>query len=350
MKRHDDSHIHSKGLRLLADFANTQGLALGDEATQEQLLHQLSDLLGETKTNPIRLHGFRVQAMFSYVAAALGKCAVITEEDSGTFFAATNDKISRPDFKIVTHEGSHFFVEVKNHSKSEPLKPIAFKESYLQSITRYADLMEQPLKFAIYWARWRTWTLVDASKLKRGGNKVELTFPEAIKMNEMATLGDITIATVPPLAFRLYADATKPRRVKKSGKAPFTISSASLWSDGIEITEPEEIQLAWMLMRYGSWTDYRQHAKIENKLIEFVEFEVAPEIRHDDQQFEMVGAMSQIITRQYLDATSENGKINSLAPDQAPDEFGAIISDSYQGKALRLWRFTLKPTYPESPE
>lgn len=211
MKRHDDSHIQGKGLRLLDDLARAHGLSLSDETTQEQLLHEFAQILDESKTNPIRLHGFRVEAMFSYVAAALGKCALIKEEDAGTLFTATNDKITKPDFRIITHEGDQFFVEVKSHYEDEPPQPFGFQETYLQSITKYADLMGQPLKFAIYWARWRTWTLVDASKLKRGSNKVELTLPQAMKMNEMATLGDITIATVPPLAFRLYANTTKPQ-------------------------------------------------------------------------------------------------------------------------------------------
>ena len=129
--------------------------------------------------------------MFSYLAAALGNCALITEEDSGTFFD-TIGTLTRPDFRLITRDNQQMLIEVKNHHEKNVPQPYSFTESYLESVTRYAELMGLPLKFAIYWSRWNTWTLTDASRLSQKGGKIQLTFPDALKMNEMATLGDIS--------------------------------------------------------------------------------------------------------------------------------------------------------------
>lgn len=348
MKRRDTNHTQGTSLRFLAEFARAHGLSINEDSTQEQLLSVLKQTLCDTRENPIRLHGFRVQAMFSYLAAALGNCALITEEDSGTFFDAIGP-LTRPDFRLITHDHQQMLIEVKNHHEKNVPQPYAFKKSYLESVTGYAELMGLPLKFAIYWSRWNTWTLTDASRLSRKGEKTKLTFPDALKMSEMATLGDISVGTVPPLALRLYADATKPREVNDAGETRFTIGKTALYCGGKEITKPDEVRLAWMFMHYGRWTDCQQTAKIENHLLDFVELAVAPAVPTEDQGFEIVGAMSQIISKQYLDATSAGEKISSLSPQNDAHEFGAIIPPDYKGEALPLWRLSQKPNFEKNP-
>lgn len=347
MKRRDTNHTQGNSLRFLAEFARAHELSINEESTQEQLLNELKQTLSNTRSNPIRLHGFRVQAMFSYLAAALGNCALITEEDSGTFFD-TIGTLTRPDFRLITRDNQQMLIEVKNHHEKNVPQPYSFTESYLESVTRYAELMGLPLKFAIYWSRWNTWTLTDASRLSRKGGKIQLTFPDALKMNEMATLGDISVGTVPPLALRFYADTTKPREVNDAGEARFTIGKASLYCGGKEITKQDEIELAWMFMHYGGWSDCKQTAKIENHLLDFVELAVAPEIPTEGQEFEIVGAMSQIVSKQYLDATSAGEQIKSLSPQNEAHKFGAIIPPDYAGEALHLWRLSQQPNFDET--
>jgi hypothetical protein len=347
MKRRDTNHTQGTSLRFLAEFARAHGLSINEESTQEQLLNVLEQTLSETRKNPIRLHGFRVQAMFSYLAAALGNCAVITEEDSGTFFD-TVGTLTRPDFRLITLDHQQMLIEVKNHHQQNVSQPYSFTESYLQSVTRYAELMGLPLKFAIYWSRWNTWTLTDASRLSRKGPNTKLTFPDALKMSEMATLGDISMGTIPPLALRLYANISKPREMNDAGETCFTIGKAALYCGGKEITNADEVRLAWMFMHHGKWTDCQQTAKIENRLLDFVELAVAPEEPTEGQGFEIIGAMSQIITNQYLDATSAGPQIKSLSPQDDAHEFGAIIPRDYEGEALHLWRLSLQPNFEET--
>lgn len=348
MKRRDPTPMEGTVLRMLSDFARSRNLSIHDTGTHDQFLGCLSEaLVGPTMT-PIRLNGFRTQAMFAYLAAALGQCAIITEEDSGSFFD-TKGSLKRPDFRILTQGNQQFLVEVKNHHPKMGLEPYTFKTEYLKSIGHYADLMGMPLKFAIYWSRLRIWTLTNASRLSGEGAETEISIEDALKMNEMASLGDISVGSVPPLAIRIHADTAKKRTLNKSGKVRFTISKAALYSAGTEITEPEETRLAWMLMHYGNWKDCRQTVKIENDQIEYVEISVAPKHPVDGQGFDIVGSMSTIISRQYIEATSEGPKMKTLEPADAPDEFGAIIAPNYQGKALHLWRFSQQPHFSLSP-
>lgn len=333
MKRHDTNHLQGAGLRLLGEFARSRGLSLSDESTQDQLLSELKETLSHTRKNPIRLHGFRVQAMFSYLAAALGNCKIITEEDSGIFFDAVGS-LTRPDFRVITRDGLQFLVEVKNHHQKNAPQPYRFKEDYLQTVTQYAELMGLPLKFAIYWSRWKTWTLTDAARLPRDGASLKLPFADALRMNEMGILGEVSVGTLPPLALRLDADTTKSRQVNDAGEVGFTIGKAALYSGGIEITQPDEMRLAWMLMLHGEWAGYKKTAIVENQHLEAIEFSVTPEIRSNDQEFEIIGSMSQIISNQYLEATSAGKEIKSLAPTKDSSEFGAVIPRDYDGKAV----------------
>lgn len=54
--------------------------------------------------DPAAINGLRVQAMFAAVAASLGECLQITEEDSGLFIS--DDKnLRRPDFLLLQKVG-----------------------------------------------------------------------------------------------------------------------------------------------------------------------------------------------------------------------------------------------------
>lgn len=287
--------------------------------------------------------------MFAYLAAALGNCKLISEEDAGIFFDGIGG-LRRPDFRIVILDGSSFLVEVKNFHERNPHKPYTFKQEYLGSATKYAALMGLPLKFAIYWSRWSVWTLVDASRLDVESPKSELHLPDAIKWNELNTLGDSMIGTIPPLALRLHADPLKPRTVSDSGEAPFTIGRVSLHSGDEEITDETEKKLAWFLMLNGRWTNLQQTAKIDDSQLEYMELSVSPEETTEKQGFEIVGTMSQMISKQYLRATSDEGTIKSFAPKVEANQLGVVIPPDYKGEALPLWRFLMQPNFDDFDE
>jgi hypothetical protein len=120
------------GLRLLDQFLQSEGLQLSDESADEKFIQRFSALMREHRRSDTRVHGLRIQTMFAYFAAALGGCKIISEEDSGELFVASGD-FKRPDFRILTHEGDEFFVEVKNFNQGDPKDEYILKADYANS-------------------------------------------------------------------------------------------------------------------------------------------------------------------------------------------------------------------------
>ena len=85
----------------------------------------------QRQLTPIARHGYRIQAMFGYVAAALGSCELIKTEECGLIFAEQAD-LGIPDYRVVTKAGQHFLVEVKNCHKLTGA--LSIRLSYLECV------------------------------------------------------------------------------------------------------------------------------------------------------------------------------------------------------------------------
>jgi hypothetical protein len=67
----------------------------------------------------------------------------------------------------------------------------------------------------------------------------------------------------------------------------------------------------------------------------------------NNQDFEMVGSLSRIISSNYMNAIGQhNDEENTqlIMPQQEPEDFSVFIPEDYKGIALPLWRFTQKPS------
>ena len=171
--------------------------------------------------------------------------------------------------------------------------------------------------------------------------------PEAMKKNEMNTLGDHMIGTVPPLSLRLYADKSKPRSVGENGLSPFTIGSVALFANGVEITDEFEKKLVWFFMMYGKWEKIDQPAEVKNGLLEYFDISVSPEQYDKTKGFAMLGFLSELISKNYKSLTSPEGEILQLSPKQQPEHLSVLIPHDYNGKDLKLWRFHVQPNYDD---
>ena len=276
--------------------------------------------------------------MFAYVAASLGKCIIIKEEDGGLFLDGMGT-LRRPDFRLVTSDNLEFLVEVKNFRARSLERPFRIDEGYLNSLRKYSELMSVPLKFAIFWSGWNQWTLVDDFDFTLAGGKGTLLFGEALKNNQMGLIGDLLVGIEPPLSVRFHADQTKPRDVSESGEAPFTIGGATLHVAGQEITDETERNLAWFFLLHGKWTSIEQTADIASNQLNYFEISAAPEEVTENQGFEIVGSLAEMASAQYIAATSKGTKVASLSPDMDPDSLGIRVPQDYEGKVLKLWRF-----------
>ena len=187
--------------------------------------------------------------------------------------------------------------------------------------------------------------MVDTCHLLTSEHAAGVSMLDAMKLNEMSVLGDCMIATVPPLALRIYADQTAPCTVQPDGSTPFTISDIVFFSANNRITDPFERKLAWFFILHSRWIEIATPAEIAGGKLKYAEFQYGPaeEMGCDGQPFRILGFVSEMISSQYADATSAEQRITLLMPESDVVEYGIVIPHDYQGQVLQLWRFVVQP-------
>jgi hypothetical protein len=342
MKQEQNSLETFALMPILSDYAAAEGLSLADGASLPTLLDHLKHDVQGHVDNSARMFGLRTEAMFAYVAASLSSCRLVTQEDSGIVFAR-DSTVRRPDFRLVTDD-DQFLVEVKNFHQSDPRVPFKIKPEYAASLRRYAAMVDCRLMIAVFWSRWKIWTLVDAAHIPSDGN---LHLGDALKMSEMGLIGDSMISTVPPLSVRFTADATKQRTLDSNGQVNFTIGAVDVCANGTAINDPLERKLAWFFMLYGQWTEVEQPAEVVNGELEHFEITMNPPEPPVEHPFSSLGFLSQMVSQQYIDLTSEGRNVKLLAPDRDPNDLGVLIPRDFTGETLKLWRFQMQPNLDE---
>ena len=322
-------------------MARKKGLKLSEPESHKDFIAALTKSFHESKDNPIIIHGRRIESMFEYIAASLGKSILIKREDSGEI-CSLDPGIKPPDFRIVLDDGTDILVEVKNCHKTDPNYRFPLKRPYASGIESYAKLFGREVYIAIFWSRWRKWTLLRLGSFTKSEERLSISFLEAFKHNEMALLGDTMIGTIPPLAMRVITDSTKPRRVDESGRVGFTIGGIELYCGGVKIEDKFEQSLAFYFMLHSNWVDSEPEAKVQDGDLVCFDFVTKPEEPVPDQQFQILGFLSEMISRNYNDLTTSDVGIDRLSPQIDPDALGILIPQGYKGKQLPLWRFTIK--------
>jgi Holliday junction resolvase len=313
---------------------------MGSSVIGETSAHiaQMENNLEELSNDPRKKYGFRVEGMFAYVAAALGKCKLIKQEDLGGICIVPDNNINIPDYRIVLLDGQLFLVEVKNRNDDN----IFFKKDYIDDLKKYAQLNNCPLKIAIYWSKFKIWTLIPADSLTFSDQKCELKMDRAMAISEMAILGDQTIGTKPPLKIRLNMDATQTSELNEGGQSTVTIGGIDLFSGNKTIEDPIEQKIAFQLIMSGRWLE-NESVLIENNKVSSIEYSYEPEEYDKSQGFALIGELSHIISANYDLSTVREGKIERFLPQKDPENFQVLIPDDYKGKSLPLWRLILQP-------
>ncbi|MHB8276822.1 MAG: hypothetical protein ACYDIA_04095 [Candidatus Humimicrobiaceae bacterium] len=236
-------------------------------------------------------------------------------------------------------------VEVKNYHQKNAFNEYRMNSDYLHY--RYADLVNIVLRIAIYWSKWCIWTLVSPDDFNRNGKKAIISLSTALKRNQMSTLGDVMIGTIPPLSIHIYPDKQNPHNILENDKAEFTISKVEMLCKNKPITVESEQRIEFALMRFGNWAESTMIITAPNseKEIEYIEFSYFPQEYDNEQVFCMIDPLSTIISRQYGQLTAPDGKVERLTPDIAPGMLGFVIPENYKGMVLPLWRFHIVPNY-----
>ncbi len=327
----------------LAKFGREHKISMNDSHIVSKFTTFVSDELSTALSDPALLHGQRTESMFEALLISLGGYSLLNKEDSGR--AYPEEGLQPPDFRVVLPDGTQWLIEVKNVYIEDPSRQERhlMSRAYLEKLERYASLTGGHLKLAVYWARWRIWTLVSPERLVDEKGNLTLDMQTGIAENELGRLGDRTIGTRPPLRLRLETDPAKPRTVDADGTVNFTVSNVRVYSDQDEILDPVEREIAWIFMLYGDWQESEEPlALLEGDILTGIEFQWEPELRQN-KGFEIIGTLSRMFCRYYAERTLENQEIAQLQAPLRPGWFAPLTASDYQKKALPLWLFTMKP-------
>lgn len=317
---------------------------LGDDQGGEKLAAKVKEVFDHGREQPHVRYGKRVEAMFEFVAASLNNCIMIKQEDAGRVYLAEELEATPPDYELVLRDGRRFLVEVKNHH-ADLGTPWKLRNRDRQALLRYAQLSDRPLYFAIYWSRLKLWSLVPDSALVSEGARSHITLDSAMKSNFMSEiLGDVMVATTPPLTFRVYADAALPRVLHPDGHVEFTTKRVELLCAGRRLLREVERKLCLYFMLHGAWSASDSwELVLEDGAVSAIDLHFAHEEAVGGQDFQFLGPISAMISRHYDALTIRNGDVIRLRADAETDKLGIVIPPDYRGQALPLWRFRLQP-------
>jgi hypothetical protein len=328
-------------LNLYTAIGRDAGYQLGSEAHYQHFIKAVEKSLKAGQANLNMLHGKRVEALFAHVAGALGQCLMVKAEDTGDIFVA-DEEVKIPDYRLVLRDRSQLLVEVKNCHGDGIKRPFSLKRDYVDQLDRYADINGASLKFAVFFSSWRTWCLLSRQSFQEKDDDLIITFPIAMARNEMSSIGDVMIATLPELKIELLADPAEAHAVDKRGRAQFIIRSAKLFCAGKEIVDRAEQAIAFRLMRSGKWPDTSEAIVEDGKLLGIV-ITARPETSHEGQHFEGIGNLSSLVTSAYGEMTVKDRRPIALDVAADPAAFALYIPEDYKSDTLPLWRFVLQP-------
>lgn len=298
--------------------------------------------------------------MFLAVAAGIGDVQLIKTEDDGEAYYRGDD-MQLPDYRVVASNGEQLLVEVKTHQLGTNFRdPIKFSDRYVKRLLAYARCTGPELVFAVYWEEPGVWTLNRLRAFEEGKSGVRqwsMTFVRAVATNEMAVLGDVTVATLAPIRLRLLFDPSRsdPMPMEGEKKIRTFISSVQLLSQNRPL-DGLAAQIAWQLLWYGKWDRVEQDVHHEGDRLLWIDEIFGPpewtESECEPNSPIMVGALSEMISRAYLRGAQTT--IHTTATDEAlsPGYMGSFIPRDFVNLKLSipLYRFELQPNYDLNTE
>ncbi|MBR7833633.1 hypothetical protein KDL01_10180 [Actinospica durhamensis] len=242
-----------EALQLFAQIPGAGGGHLRDADPSDfgaRVATGLTESLGDDRL----LHGHWVQDLFRAVVISLDSIAMIKDEDTGELYCEPDRPLRLPDYRVVTKDGEHLLIEVKNVGPKATFKPQKIRTEIFAELQAYAQVTGARLVFAHYWSMLSKWTLVDASRFVRRGRHLEITVEEAVCGSEFALLGERLILTQPAACMRIVAvvPGEEPTVDPDFVDWPyFTPGAVEFLIDGEQVTDSQEYELIKAMMLYG---------------------------------------------------------------------------------------------------
>lgn len=329
-------------LELFSSMAASQGYDLTDPVAVHDFVERVKISIEANRQSKITIFGKRVEALFAYVAGALGKVRLLKQEDSGDLYYI-GDNIIAPDYRLTMLDGSQLLVEVKNCHCKNYKKPFFISKEYYEKIRTYSDLNNLDLLFVVYFSSWNYWTLLTIESFSETPKGYFVDFVSAIAKSEMYRLGDCMIGTTPNLEFHLLVNQEKANEIDDSGQVVFIPDSIKIYCANNEVVADLERKIAFYLMRFGNW-NCDEECIISNNRMHGIKFTFYPE-HQEEGNFSLIGHLSAMVSNGFREFTIKNDEIIALAPSLDPADFGVLIPEGYAGERLPLWRFDIRPNY-----
>jgi hypothetical protein len=332
-------------LNLFSLLQSGDGSALYDPANRQSFLAQVDSGLTRALDSEATLHGIRVQSMFQAMVANLDHVRLLKEEDAGNCYYQSDDEIRVPDFRVITDNGEAWLLETKNHFSKDPMRRYRIRTADLEALARYAGLVGTPLRLAIYWAHWNQWTVNDPKRFTVDGNYSQIEFIQAMKENEMATLGDYRIGTTYPLTLKLFAAMDKPRTISQEGVVSMQIGNVEIHCADVLLEDKVERNMALYFMMYGRWEYDGGRIERDHEGLPIAAIHTSsPAEPTPNQGFEIVDSLSSLYSQHYNSLTLEGSRVLRLNLPE-PATFAPIIPRNWERKQLPLWRFIQRPNF-----
>jgi len=330
-------------LDLYSTIGQKYGFKLNDPKSYEEFVKVINASLENSKTDHQLLYGKRIETLFGYIVGALGNSSFLKSEDSGEIFTdSSNHNIVPPDFKIILKNGSCFFVEVKNYHQAIN-KAFTLSKKSFEKLSNYSKLHNLPLKIAIYFSQANKWVLLSPESFEVGNKNLKISFTSAYAKSEMSIIGDKLLGTIPDLILEFKTSLDEAAKIEGKDNVPFTIREVNMFCNGSEIKEKTEKDIAFYLMRYGSWVEKKVDNLIVHDKLLGVRFTFSPEFINDEDEneFQLIGTLSEMISNAYKEHTIDDNQIVALSTNADPQIFRPLIPDGYKGKQLPLWQFVI---------
>lgn len=306
--------------------------------------------LRDSLSAPSRIRGWVSDQLFGLIAADLGGCQLVKQEDTGVLFY--DEEVKLPDWRLTLLSDENLLVEVKAIDDELP-RVAKLRLSEVARLRRYADLNRCPLLVALHWVVMDLWSLVPIEAFSRVGDHWEIDLETAAKLDRMGSLlNDRMLGLRPPLAFRLRleGDLTEVPSDPDVGPDPATVTSqlaatitdVALECGGQTMVEEQEKALIWFLIQHARWPVEEEFKQVSDGAFEVV-FTMAPETDYSEQGFAMIGRLSELYTRMFYAGTSLEEGMTNLTIDIQPGTLPRLVPTDLRSERLPLWHFTLHP-------
>jgi hypothetical protein len=315
------------------------------DATVALFAAGLRDSLG----TPSRIRGWISDQLFGLIAADLGGCVLVKQEDSGVLFYGAEAKL--PDWRLTLVSGDNILVEVKAVDDDLP-RVAKLRLSEVGRLRRYADLNGCPLHVALHWVALDLWTLVAIDSFIRVDDHLEIDLPTAAKIDQMGSLlDDRLLGLVPPLEFRMTmkGDLSETAAAESGDGTGTTASQISavitdvqMFCGGEEMVDEREKALVWFLIQHARWPVEEYIQQVGDGMFDMV-FAMAPEEEVEGQGFSIIGRLSELYTRMFYAGTSIEEGTTKLNIDIEPGTLPRLVPTDMQSERLPLWHIRVQP-------